>query len=301
MELKNWTYEEFPEFQYKGADGILETTGNEVGVAYIPDVVYAEVDGVKLHLQIQYPYTRNCKDGVYPCIVYVQGSGWGKQNCYEALPMLSHYAEQGFVVATVEYRHSGIAKFPACIVDARNAIRFLKKNADLYHIDRDKMVLAGNSSGGHTAMFGGILKDDDAADNLYPGYIADVNCIINFYGSTSFIADDSNPSTPDHCGPQSPEGLEMGGVDMNANPELKKVLSVECNIDESTDLPPVLIIHGTKDRIVNTSCSVAVYEKLKKTGHEAYLYLLRGADHGGPEFFARNVVNTVTSFIKRYV
>ncbi len=299
MELKDWTYDEFPEFEYDGADGILQTTGDEVGVTYIPDIVYAEVDGVQLHLQIQYPHTRNCPDGVYPCIVFIKGSAWKKQNCYESIPMLTHYAERGFVIATVEYRHSGIAGFPACVIDARNAVRFIKKNAELYHIDPEKIILAGGSSGGHTAIFGGILQDDHLADNLYPGYTADVKCIVDFYGSTSFMAEDSNPTTTDHCGPGSPEGLVMGGVDLNENPELKRALSVECNIDEQTVLPPVLIIHGTKDRIVNASCSAVVYEQLKKTGHEAYLYLLKGADHGGPEFYAKNVVDTVTDFIRK--
>lgn len=303
MELKQWTYEEYPEFHYEHADGIIPSTGDEIGVRYLNDIIYATVDGHDLHLQFQYPKTRNQPEGTntFPCVVYVQGSAWMKQDIHSGIPLLSKLSEQGFVTALVEYRHSGIASFPACAVDAKNAVRFLKNNAETYHLDPEKMILAGSSSGGHTALFGGILQDDDKETNLFPGTSAQVKGIINFYGSTSFMAEDSNPSTTNHCMPDSPEGMEMGGVNMNEHPEYKRALSVECNITEETKLPPVLNLHGTKDRIVNPSCSVAVHEQLKKTNHESYLYLLQGADHGGPEFFAPQTLDVIVPFIHKCI
>ena len=65
-------------------------------------------------------------DWNYPCIVYVPGSAWAKQNVYNELGDLSRYVEMGYVVAVVEYRDYTIAPFPAPIVDARNAVRFLR-------------------------------------------------------------------------------------------------------------------------------------------------------------------------------
>ena len=91
----------------------------------------------------------------------------------------------------------------------------------------------------------------------------------------------------------------MGGVNLKERPDLCQKLSVECNITEDSDLPPVLIFHGTKDRIVNTRQSVNLYRRLKETGKEAYLYLIRGADHGGAEFWTEEVCGIADRFIKK--
>ena len=77
------------------------------------NVEYAHIDGTTLHLQIITPQTRNTKesDETYPCIVYVQGSAWMKQNINAKLGLLARLSERGYVIAVVEYRHSGIAPF----------------------------------------------------------------------------------------------------------------------------------------------------------------------------------------------
>ncbi len=297
MEVKNWTYEDFPEFTTEVEGAVfLPTTGDEVSVTYLNDVEYAKVDDISLHLQILIPKTRNHPQGVYPCIVYVKGSAWMKQNLYGSLPQISKLAERGFVVAVVEYRHSGLASFPSQIIDARNAIRFLRKNAAAYQINPDQMFVAGDSSGGHTAMFAGMIHDD-VENNLYPSISADVKGIINYYGSCSVMADDSNPTTENHCLADSPEGMVMGHIDLDE--DLKKKLSVECNITEETIIPPTLIIHGTKDRTVNCQGSVILYQQMKKCGKDVTLYLLKGADHGGAEFWSEPVLDIVEAFVRK--
>lgn len=302
MELKNWTYDEYPEFTMDGIE-VIDTTGDEIRAKYIPNVVYAQMDGVPLHLQILKPRSRNHPEGTrkYPCIIYVQGSAWMKQDVCGDIPLVSKYAQMGYVCAIVEYRHSGIAAFPAQIIDAKNAVRFMRKNADLYDVDPDKIIMAGNSSGGHTAVYAGLMHNDDTSENIYPGISAECSCVINFYGSTSFMAEDSNPITTNHCMPDSPEGMVAGGIDLNKNEEMKRKLSLDCVIDENTDIKPVLIFHGTKDRTVNPSCSAAVYNRLIETGHEAYFYLIKGADHGGAEFGNPEVLKIIDQFIKKNI
>lgn len=299
MEVKAWTYEEFPEYTEKveGAH-VIRTTGDEWGVSYVPDVVYAEADGVKLHLQILVPFTRNEPERIYPCVVFVQGSAWFAQNVYAQLPQLSCLARRGYVTAVVEYRHSGIAPFPAQIMDARNAVRFLKFHAAEYHLDPENVAVAGDSSGGHTAMFAGMLHDD-AKDNLFPGVCADVKGIVNYYGSCSIMREDSNPIQVLHCQADSPEGMVMGHVDLRDRPDLKRRLSVECNITEETAVPPTLILHGTKDRTVNCEGSVILYRRMKACGKDVQLYFLQGADHGGAEFWTEEVLDIVQAFLKR--
>lgn len=90
----------------------------------------------------------------------------------------------------------------------------------------------------------------------------------------------------------------MGRRNLLEHPELARQLSVECNIDESTQLAPVLIFHGTKDRVVNCEGSAILYRRLKETGHPADFYLVKGADHGGPEFWTDQVLDIVDRFCR---
>ena len=308
MKVQNWSYEDFPEFAEvpEGAQ-VIETTGDEMGVNYFHDVEYANVQGTPLHLQILIPASRSSGFQPFaekqpcslPCFVFVQGSGWFKQYVYAQVAQVAKLALRGYVCAIVEYRHSGIASFPAQAKDARNAVRFLRKNAKRFGIDPLRMILAGDSSGGHTAMWGGLIHDDESAeDNLFPGVSAETAGIVDYYGSTSVIQPDSNPCTVNHCLPDSPEGREMGGKNLLEHPELARQLSVECNIDEKTVLPPVLIFHGTKDRTVNCEGSAILYRRLRETGHPARFYLVKGADHGGPEFWTNHLLDIVDGFCR---
>lgn len=300
MEIKEWTYEDFPEFTetVEGA-GVIETTGEELGVRYAHDIEYIQMDGVPLHIQLLIPFSRNQFEPVWPCVVFIQGSAWFEQDVYMQLPALADLAKRGYIIACVQYRHSGMASFPAQVIDARNAVRFLRQNAGKYHIDPDRVIMSGDSSGGHTAMFAGIMHDDDSVGNLFPGVSAEVKGIINLYGSVSVMMEDGNPSTVNHHLPDSPEGQVMGGINLRERPDLCKKLSVECNITESTDIAPVLIFHGTKDRTVNTQQSVTLYRRLREAGKQASLYLVQGADHGGPEFWTDKTIDIMDMFIKQ--
>ena len=302
MEIKEWTYEEYPDFDEE-VEGVVRipTTGNEMGTYIYSNVEYANVDGVPLHLQIIVPETRNTKEkGIkYPCIVYVQGSAWLKQNINAKLGLLARLSEKGYVIAVVEYRSSEIAPFPATAIDTRNAIRFMKVHADEYGVDIDKVFVGGDSSGGHSAMFSQLIQDDGEKINLFPGVNADVKGILSFYGASSVMLKDGMPSTVNHHLPDSPEGMVMGGVNLREHPELCRKMSVECNVDEHTKLPPVLMFHGTKDRTINPRVSVTIYNRLKQCGKDVQLYLLEGADHGGSEFWTEEVQEIVIGFIKR--
>ena len=177
----------------------------------------------------------------------------------------------------------------------------MRVHAHEYAVDRTRVAIMGDSSGGHTATYAGILHDDNTEHDLFPGVSAEVSCIVNYYGSTDFTFEDANPSTPNHNSPESPEGRIMGGVDLNKDRAARETLTVRCNIDEKTEIAPVLIMHGTKDRTVNTKCSVYLHQHLKETGHESTLYLLRDADHGGAEFWTSEVLAIVDAFVRGHL
>lgn len=169
MEVKEWSYEEYPSFDMP-VDRVtrIPTSGYEKGTYIYSNVEYAHINGTTLHLQVITPQTRNTKesDEVYPCIVYVQGSAWMKQNINAKLGLLARLSEKGYVIAVVEYRHSGIAHFPAQAIDTRNAIRYMKLHVKEYKADANQMFVAGDSSGGHTAFFSQLINEDENV-NIY--------------------------------------------------------------------------------------------------------------------------------------
>ena len=278
MEVRAWEYDEFPAFDEEVAGALwLDTTGDERGTRYVPNVQYQDAGGVPRVLQVFMPTSRNAKapkEGraaacTYPCVVYVQGSAWMRQDVYANLGCIARLADLGYVVAVVQYRESGIGVFPDQARDARNAIRFMRVHADEFAVDAGRMAVMGDSSGGHTALFAGILHDDDSEHNLFPCVSAEVSAIVNFYGSTDLTFADSNPSTTSHNKPDSPEGMVMGGIDLNEDTAACERLTVRTNVDEHTKIAPVYSFHGTKDRTVNARCSVLLHERLVSCGHES--------------------------------
>ncbi len=298
IEVKNYTYEEMPEFTdvVEGAKEII-MDGNEISVNYIPNVIYDHKNGLDLHLQILIPQVFNQPNQTYPCICYVQGSAWMKQNCYSDVVNLGKLAAKGYVVAIIEYRHSGIAHFPAQIIDAKNAIRFMKAHADEYSINKNDMIIMGNSSGGHVSSIAGMTANSDKFDEP----INDENChvkgIIDQYGAVEVTLEYGFPITLDHQLPTSPEGMLMG-YNIRENLEKAETANAKTYVNEDFNIP-FLIMHGTKDKRVFCQESVNLYQALKKANKDVELYFIRHADHGGPVFFKDEVLDVIDKFIQR--
>ena len=303
MEIKKWSYEEFPEYTEtpKGATRI-ETTGDEIGVRFVREVEYAAPDGIPLHLNILVPAKRNASSPKYPCLVYVQGSAWMKQDIYAVVCNIDALVKKGCVVAVVQYRHSGQAAFPAQVVDARNAVRFMRAHADDYAVDADKIFIGGSSSGGHVASLVALTDEGgEMDDNLFPGVSAKVLGVLDYYGSVTLLMEDGNPSTINHKMPDSPEGKLLGGLNVREHPELAAKASAVTHVTRDREIPPFCIFHGTKDRTVNARQSAELYEKLRACGKDARLYLIAGADHGGPEFWTPEAIDAAWNFMQECI
>lgn len=301
MEVKKWTYEEFPEYTEipEGARRI-ETTGDEIGVQFIREVEYAAPDGVPLCLNILLPITRNEPDKKYPCLVYVQGSAWKEQDLYMSVCCLDEIVKKGFAAAIAQYRHTGQAPFPAQIRDARNAIRYMRAHAAEYRVNPDEIFIGGDSSGGHTAVFCALAEEGgDMDESLFPGVSAEVRGVLDYYGTVTLLMEDGFPTTTSHHTPKAPEGKLLGGIYVMEHPELAAKASAVTHITPDKKLPPFCIFHGTKDRTANARQSVELYEKLRACGKEARLYLIARADHCGPEFWAEQAVNAAAGFMRK--
>ena len=272
---------------------------NDIACTYIPDVRYISRNGLDLYLQIISPYRFMPEGEKYPLIVFVQGSAWFKQNCYMNVPQLARFSQKGYVIAIVEYRHSGLSPFPAQVQDAKTAIRFLRKNADQYSINPEMVYIWGDSSGGHVALLAGLTCCEQIFDtDDYNEYSCKVNGIIDYYGVTDITDKEGFPSTSNSQKADSPEGMLLGGKDVLSNLEIATPTIVMNHIWEDKIIVPVLIFHGTKDKIVSFNHSVKLYEKLKSCGKMVDFYAISGADHGGAPFWRDDILEIVENFIQ---
>jgi len=271
------------------------------GVNLIPNILYAQRDGEDLHIQLLLPTDKMDDKKTYPLIVYVQGSAWFRQKIFSSLQRLLRVCEQGYAVAIVQYRPSDVAPFPAQIQDTKTAIRFLRKNASEYKVDPERVAIWGDSSGGHTAVMVGITDDGELDSELDNDYSAKVKCIVDWYGPTDISRMSSYPSTMDHNEPQSPEGMLIGGKTVNENPENVAPTIPMNYVSADKGIPPILIMHGSKDPLVHFNQSCILYNKLKEMDKEVEMYKLKGAYHGHGGFNSSKALNIVLEFIVRYI
>jgi len=262
------------------------------------NILYAVKDQYLLHMNIIVPPDNS--DGVlYPLVMYVQGSGWRKQKMIKSMPYLMEFSKKGYVMAIVEYRYSEIASFPAQIKDMKTAIRFMMKNAKEYNADIDKMVIAGDSSGAHTAVMTEMTKDlqEFSDENLELGDLP-IKAVIDLFGPTDLSKMGTPQDTRDHLSANSTEGKLFGGKNILEIQNLVQQANPIAYINKEKARAPYLIIHGTSDTIVNPSQSDMLYEALNNAGKQVEMIKITGAVHFGDPFWKPEVMEIMDSFIQ---
>lgn len=270
------------------AEGIkvLKADESRRSVATILGVEYARKSSMPLHLNILMPRSEEGETDKFPLVMFVQGSAWFKQELTQQLAQLARFAQRGFVIAMVEYRPSPVAPFPAQIKDARTATRFMLDHAADYSADPGRLVVWGDSSGGHTVAMLAVTEGDPRfSDEPASAAPLPIRGVVDYYGPTNLGTMNDEPSTQDHDAPDSPEGMVLGGVRVSEHSPLVSEASPLSHIHTSPRLPPFLIIHGDKDRLVPYGQSVLLYRKLVECGQAVEMYRVAGADHGGSAFW----------------
>jgi acetyl esterase/lipase len=303
IEPRSSTYAAFPESTLAAAGmQVLPADLSERSCMIHTGVEYATKSGLPLHLHIIEPRQDEGEGAAFPLVLFIQGSAWFAQNTGAELAQLARFARRGFVIAVVEYRPSPLAPFPAQIKDAKTALRFMRRHAAAYHADARQVVVWGDSSGGHTAVMVGVsladagLDDESPADDPLP-----VVAVVDYYGPSDISKMCEEPSTMDHILPESPEGMLIGGVNVLENPEKVRPTVPMNYIAADRALPPFLIIHGSKDRLVPFGQSVMLFEALRQAHHAAEFYQLKGADHGGAAFWTERVLDLVERFVRPHL
>lgn len=245
------------------------------------DIVFANRDGQELKLDIALP---DGKKVMRPAIVCIHGSGWraGSRGAYRN--QIKTFAEQGFVAATVEYRLTDVAAWPAQIDDVQAAIGFLVEHADEYRIDPERVGVLGASAGGHLSLMAGVMPAEQ--DNSHR-----LRCIVNFFGPTDLV----HVRNPDRVRVY----LEpLIGGKLEDKPDQLKVISPVTYVDR-TD-PPVLTLHGTDDDLVEFEQAEILHMALKKSQVPETLFPMTGVGHGiGGDAETRNTA--IRNFLEAYL
>lgn len=260
----------------------------------IRDVGFARVGERALQLDLHLPTTKPRP----PLIVWVHGGAW-RSGSKKDMP-LAKLAEHGYAVASVDYRLSTEAKFPAQIHDLKAAIRFLRGHGAEWKLPVQKILIAGDSAGGHLAALVGVsngsaeLEGDLGHDRAQSSA---VQGIISFYGGAN-LTTILQQSTPHGLSVRVPAlQLLLGDLPTNA-PALARLASPVFHVDKSD--PPLLLLHGDQDpqMPVNQALELAgAYQKVKAP---VQLEIVPGAAHGGAIFYDAERMAIVRKFLEKY-
>lgn len=286
-----------PSLAQQPKDPKLKMVPLPTGVKVERDLEYARVGDHKLLLDLYLPEKAA---GPLPVIVWVHGGGWQAGSKEQCRPAVS-FAAQGYAVASISYRLTGVAPFPAQIEDCKAAVRWLRSQAGKYQLDSEHFGAWGSSAGGHlVALMGtsGGAKDLEGKVGGNLDQSSRVQAVCDFYGPTDLVQFVQTPGYEGHARPESPESKLIGGVVLD-NKEKAQRANPIAYIDEQT--PPFLIMHGDKDPVVPPGQSQLLHEALKKAGIESGHLVLKDAKHGGPEFSTPEVNKRVGEFFDKHL
>lgn len=245
------------------------------------DMVYATLPKTKygnrdLHLDLFQPKT----EGTYPALILVFGGGWRSGNKSAQVPLAQQIASKGYVTATVEYRLSPEALYPAAVYDIKAAIRYLRTHANELNIDPSRIAISGSSAGGQLAALVGMTANVEKFD----GYSANINqsvaiqAIIDMDGILDFTdpaesGKDQNPKKPS-------AGAYWFGTTYKEAPD--KWIEASPMTYAGKDAPPILFInsalprfHAGRDALIEELNKYHIYTEIHtipETPHPFWLF-----------------------------
>jgi len=232
----------------------------EKNVAYLPADRTEKAD---LYLPADPP-----KGVLRPAVLIIHGGGWtgGDKGAAREINIGTTLAEHGYVGLSINYALAAKGKptWPQNLYDCKTAVRWLRKNAEKFHIDPERIGVIGGSAGGHLAAMVGLTGVADKLDpkEPYGEFSCKVRCAVDLYGPAEL---------------SGWHDLDMLGKTRAEAPELYKLASPTHYADKSD--PPVLILHGTADKTVDLKQSEIFAAALKKAGVEHELVVVKDAPH----------------------
>jgi acetyl esterase/lipase len=243
------------------------------------DVPYGEVGNLTLKLDVYRPKERGRE--ALPVLLMIHGGGWrswpdGQWTRKTDAGTATAFAKRGYWVASIDYRLSDVAPFPAALLDCKRAVRWVRSHAARLGVDPERVGVWGFSAGGHLALLLGCTGSGSLGDeeSVGSGPSSRVQAVASWAG----LSDLADPT-----GPRRLEGerLELArrfiGGTYQEMPEAYRRASPVTQV--TRDCPPMLLVHGDRDERVPFSHSEVMLEKLRSAGVEARLLPVKGAGH----------------------
>jgi len=258
------------------------------------DLGYANVAGTTLGLDLYLPA------GVKhpPLVVYLHGGAWNAGNKSQYPGFL---VEHGFAVASLDFRSTDVAPFPANVHDIKAAIRYLRARAKGYGYRTDRIAISGASSGGHLAALVGVTSGEAALEGdegEHRDQSSGVQAIISWFGGSDLTTILSQ-STPFGVSVREPALRRLLGAAPDAVPELAKQASPVFHVDAKD--PPLFLLHGDQDRQMPINQLHELDAAYARAGLKAETLILDGVGHDGEPFFRGAPADRVVDFLHRTI
>lgn len=256
------------------------------------DITFAEVDGQQLKLDLYVPEITESPR----LVVWIHGGGWRKGS--RKTPKIQAITRHGYALASISYRFTDKAIFPAQIHDCKAAVRWLRANADRFGYDANWIAVAGSSAGGHLALLMGVSGDVEQLEGKVGGNLdhsSTVQAVIDYYGPSDFVL--RGKTQPERAYTEKSGSFALlGGVKHGkVASEMETFASPAHYVSE--DDPPLLIFHGDSDKVVLLDQSQRISKLYNDAGLKVRLITLKGAGHGGREFFTGSHLKTARAFL----
>ncbi|MCW3120251.1 MAG: alpha/beta hydrolase [Chitinophagaceae bacterium] len=261
---------------------------------------YANDNHKKHLLDIYLPAGENAKR---PLVVWIHGGAWMLNDKYADMGYMKNtvkgFIDNGYALASIDYRYSTEAVFPAQAQDCNQALEYLYQHAEQYGIDREKIAVIGFSAGGHLASLL-ALSNNNAVKEFYPSgreIHFKIKCVLDFYGPSDFIMLAGSPDTSIN-NERNPVAILLGAMPLK-RPDLAKIASPVTYVDK--DDPPFLIVQGEKDESVPNTQSKMLSSWLTLTGVKNELIVVPNAPHYGEMFDEMKIRKSLFRFLDSYL
>jgi len=234
----------------------------------VPNIIYLRANNWENKVDVYAP--RNAA-GPTPVVMYIHGGGWVGGNKEANVLRVLPYLEMGWAVVNVGYRLGQVSLAPAAVEDCRCALRWVIRNAKEYNFDPARIIVTGNSAGGHLALTTGMIPASAGLDRICPGTEPlGVAAVINWYGIADVADLIDGPNTKTYA-------VQWLG-------SLPDRVEVARRVSPLTyvrrDLPPILSIHGDADPVVPYQQATRLTQSLKDAGVASELFTVPGGGHG---------------------
>ena len=232
-----------------------------------------------------------------PLLINIHGGAFRAGSKDQGVPL--EYLNQGYAIASINYRLSQHAVFPAQIEDCKAAVRWLRAHASEYRLDPSRFAAWGSSAGGHLAAMLGTTGDTQAFEvGADRDQSSRVQAVVDYFGPTDFLQMDAHrlPNGMRHDPADSPESQLIGGAIQENRDKAAKANPITY---VTTNTPPFLICHGDRDPLVPLNQSQLLTAALKEAGVPVTFYTVKGAGHGG--FGDPKVPELTREFLAKYL